>query len=94
MKVGVELPAGTLAATPEDRTPAEHHTPPASRVAFVSHPFASTTARLQFYTTTLDDSEQRRFPPIIHKHPDPFTLFLQVENEFHFCGWKKKYSQE
>lgn len=62
VKVGVELPAGTLAATPEDRTPAERHTPPASRVARV-WPLSHTPSRLQFYTTTLDDSEQRRFPP-------------------------------
>lgn len=95
VNAGVELPAGRSAS--QDRTPAVHHTSPASVVPHVW--LCSLSLRqLPVYSTRvlhmlLHHIIQRNcwvffFLSGIHKHLDSITLFLQVENEFHFCERK------
>lgn len=73
------MPAGTSAAASEDRTQVVRHPTPASLVARVCD-------------SDSYDSQQRLVISGVHRHQESFTLFLQVKNEVHFCGEKKKVS--
>lgn len=86
------MPAGTLATTSEDRILAVHHTSPASLMAHVC--LCSLSLRqLPVYSYSFTQLHHMihnncYFFSGIHKHEDSFTLFLQVENELHFCERK------